>query len=395
VANVSGQVEACHWLLQSVVEGHMSRRNVVRVLVIGQTPPPYGGQAIMIAHLAKANYDDIKIYHVRMNYSRSISDIGRIKIRKFFHLFRILFESVYKTIRHNIDVICYPPGAQKTPLLRDIVTLFILRRLRRKLVLMFHASGLSEEVSHWKGILLWIFQRAFFFPDAAVQTSYLNPPDGAFVKAKNIYIVPNGMTDQFERFCERKAPNAVPIILYVGIIREDKGIDVLIEAAAIMKKHGKNFRVKVVGQFTSQDYYNKVLDEQREKGLDKHIEFPGLKVGDEKWMLYGEADIFCFPSYFASESFGNVIIEAMMFELPVVSTRWRGIPSVVEEGVTGFLVDIKNAPMLAESLERLLNDQALRINMGYMGRQSYLEKFTIDKYLEGIGDVLRGAGAAN
>ena len=85
----------------------------------------------------------------------------------------------------------------------------------------------------------------------------------------------------------------------------------------------------------------------------------------------------------------------MMFELPVVTTRWRGIPSVVEEDVTALLANIKNASMLAESLERLLDDQALRTVMGCKGRERYLERFTINKYLEGTRKVFLEVAAVS
>jgi glycosyltransferase involved in cell wall biosynthesis len=66
------------------------------------------------------------------------------------------------------------------------------------------------------------------------------------------------------------------------------------------------------------------------------LNFAGRKVGIEKWTAYRCADIFCFPTYYGPETFGNVLLEAMMFELPTVSTRWRAIPDIVVEGETGF-----------------------------------------------------------
>jgi len=365
----------------------------IKVLVIGQTPPPYHGQAMSIAQLVNAKYDDLEIHHTRMHYSQSFNEIGNFKIKKVLHLFRVVSESVYKTLRYKIDVIHYPPGAEKISLLRDIATLLVLRCLRRKIVLVFHASGLSEKVPHWSVIPSWFFGKAFFFHDAAIQTSSLNPPDGTFVRAKKVHIVPNGLADEFERFREKR-PNAVPVILYVGVVREDKGIDVLIEASHHLKERGHRFVVKVVGEFGSDEYRQKLSAERSSRQLEPYLEFLGPKVGDDKWKLYREADIFCFPSYFVAESFGNVIVEAMMFELPVVATRWRGIPSVVDEGVTGFLADIKNAQQVADNLERLLEDETLRTTMGCKGRERYLQKFTVNKYLDGYIKVFLEVAAA-
>jgi glycosyltransferase involved in cell wall biosynthesis len=366
----------------------MTTNETVNLLIIGQTPPPYVGQMLAIESLVKAQYEDIRVYHTRLNYSQTTVQIGKVRLRKILHLIRIIVESSYKILRHRIDVIYYPPGANTVPILRDIATLLVLRRFRRKLILVFHASGLCERVSSWRGVRLWLFKKAFYFPDAAIQKSSLNPPDGEFVKAKAIYTVPNGRPDELERFPQRNAVNFAPVILFVGLIREDKGVEVLLEAARLLKANGQRFRVQLVGEFTSAEYRKKLHREVSEKGLEQCVEFCGRKVDDEKWAYYRSADIFCFPTYYGSESFGIVLLEAMMFELPVVSTAWRGIPGVVEEGVTGFLTDIKDPAAIAGRLKQLLDNEQLRTRMGKQGRVRYLERFTIESYVENTRAVV-------
>lgn len=360
----------------------MKSNEVVNLLIIGQTPPPFVGQMLAIETLVKAQFKDIRVYHTRLNYSQTTQQIGKVRLRKLFHLLRVILESSYKIVKHRIDVIYYPPGANTVPILRDIATLLALRCFRRKLILVFHASGLCEQVSMWRGIRYWLFKKAFFYPDAAIQKSSLNPPDGQFVKARAIYTVPNGWPDQFEKFRQRRVFNIVPVILYVGLIREDKGVEVLLEAAQIMRSVGRKFRLRFVGEFTSENYRQELMRQVNGKGLEDCVDFCGRRIGDEKWKSYRAADIFCFPSHYGSESFGNVLVEAMMFELPVVATSWRGIPSIVEEGITGLLAPIKDPASLALRLGRLLDDEQLRKRMGQEGRERYLEEFTVETYVE-------------
>ncbi len=355
---------------------------MVKVLVIGQVPPPYVGQMISLHQLVTAQFADLRIYHVRMNYSRGVADFGVVKPGKILHLFRVILESSYKILRHRIDVIYYPPGAGTVPLLRDIATLIVLRRFGPKLILAFHASGMCETVASWKGPALWLFKKAFFFPDAVIQKSMLNPPDGAFVKTRTIYALPNGREDQFQRFRECRTENGAPVILFVGLIREDKGVNVLLEAAHLLKQRGHAFQLRFVGEFCSLEYRETVHAELKRLKLEERVEFCGRKIGDEKWARYRNADIFCFPTFYSAESFGNVLIEAMMFELPVVATRWRGIPDVVEDNETGFLTQVKDAMAVANRLEQLIADKPLRVRMGRKGRERYLEKFTVEEYLE-------------
>ena len=98
-------------------------------------------------------------------------------------------------------------------------------------------------------MLGWFFRKAFFFPDAAIQKSSLNPPDGQFLKAQAIYTVPNGLPDEFERFRNLKSINRFPVILFVGLIREEKGVEILIEAA----HHGhRTLAVAIPGRYPVQ-----------------------------------------------------------------------------------------------------------------------------------------------
>ena len=366
----------------------MKSKDKVNLLIIGQTPPPYVGQMLMIEDLVKAQYRDLRVFHTRLNYSQTSAQIGKVRIRKLFHLLRVIIDSSYKILRHRIDVIYYPPGANTVPIMRDIATLLVLRCFRRKLILSFHASGLCAGISSWRGLPFWLFRKAFFFPDAAIQKSALNPPDGEFIKARRVYIVPNGCQDQFDRFRQPKPVNFVPVILFVGLITEEKGVEVLLEAAHLLRAGGLRFRVEFVGEFTSEAYRQKLLHELNVRGLEQCVDFCGGKVGDEKWAHYRNADIFCFPTHYSSESFGNVLIEAMMFELPVVSTVWRGVPGIVTEGVTGFLTEVRNPADVAARLERLLADEQLRANMGRKGRERYLEKFTLQTYLDNTSAVV-------
>ena len=149
---------------------------MVNLLIIGQTPPPYLGQMISIESLVKARYRDVRIYHTRLNYSQTTDQIGKVRVRKLFHLLRVIIESSYKILRHRIDVIYYPPGADTVPILRDIATLLVLRCFRRKLILVFHASGLCETVSTGREFSMAL--QRLYFSDGRDQKSSLNPQDG-------------------------------------------------------------------------------------------------------------------------------------------------------------------------------------------------------------------------
>ena len=136
-----------------------------------------------------------------------------------------------------------------------------------------------------------------------------------------------------------------------------------------------------MGEFVSDEFKRRVERICEEGGLSDVVSFLGKKVDQEKWEYFHRADIFCFPSFYECETFGNVLVEAMMFQLPVVATQWRGIPDVVEDGVTGHLVPVRDPHALADALRALITNPGLRGTMGANGRRRYLEQFALELHL--------------
>jgi glycosyltransferase involved in cell wall biosynthesis len=176
-------------------------------------------------------------------------------------------------------------------------------------------------------------------------------------------------------------------ILFVGILKEDKGILILLEALRLMKKSGMNFEAHLIGAFQSVEFQDRALALLKAANLDRDVVFEGELHGDRLFQAYADADVFCFPSFFAAESFGLVCVEAMRATLPVVATNWRGIPEVVEHGQTGFIVPPRSAEPLTNALAQLISNPQLRAEFGRRGRERYLSHFTVDRFCAGMGDV--------
>ena len=95
--------------------------------------------------------------------------------------------------------------------------------------------------------------------------------------------------------------------------------------------------------------------------------------------ILASSDVFVLPSNW--EGLPYTVIEAMMAGLPVVATSVGGVPELVEDGVTGFLVPRSDPEALAEALQRLIDDPELRERMGKAGRQKAMCEFTLDRML--------------
>lgn len=361
-----------------------------KILVVGITPPPYGGQTMMTQRLLDATFDNLKLYHVRMAFSKSMASVGHFEVWKLFHMVEVVAKALYCRFRYRIPCLYYMPGGSSfTPVARDTFILFFLRPVFARTIFHFRAAGVSEVVDRQPALLRAMARFVYRKPDLAIQLSSLNPEDGRYFGAKRTVVVPNGLEDAAQPYLPIDRGSREPTtILYVGVIQESKGVLVLLAAANLLKAQGHAFRINMVGDFASQEFKETVTAYCQQQGLEEVIHWAGVKKGNQKWQYFLDADIFCFPSFFEAESFGNVVVEAMMFSLPVVATRWRGIPSIVDDQETGWLVEIKNAGAVSEAVARLMDDLALRERLGKAGRTKYEQKYQINTFIDTIEKVL-------
>lgn len=360
-----------------------------KILVVGQTPPPYGGQALMIQKMLDGKYGDIQLYHLRMAFSKEMDEIGKFKFSKLFELIRVIAKIIAFRFLKNVRILYYPPGGPRIiPMLRDISILISTRWLFDKTIFHFHAGGVSELYDRLPRFMKFWFRLAYYYPDAAIRTSKLDPGDPKKIIAAREFIVPNGIEDNAKEFVtECRDENKTVCILFVSVLSENKGIGILLGACRTLESRNIKFRINLVGRFETPTFENYVREFVRENDIGRRMTFSGVLIGRQKWEAYAAADIYCFPSHFEAETLSVSLIEALSFGLPVVATRWRASPDIVEDGVCGFLVPVKNREALAARLEQLICDPDLRQRMGQQSRRRFLEKFTLQKYRQGLMDA--------
>jgi glycosyltransferase involved in cell wall biosynthesis len=354
----------------------------IPVLIVGQTPPPYGGQAIMIEALVHGDYERIEVFHVRMSFSDQLADAGRFGLAKLVHLPVLVARVLWMRLRTGARVLYYPPtGPTRMPLYRDLLVLPMIRWAFRHTVFLLHAGGVSELYDELPRPLRFLFRRAYGRPDLVISSSDLNPPDGEAFGALRSVTFPLGIPDHAASHpASTKRGTGTPRILYVGFISESKGALVLLQTAGELRRRGVDFEMELMGEFESPAFRSAFEELAREEGVTDRVRHLGVRTGAQKFDAFRDADIFFFPSHFYAETFGVVLLEAMQFELPVVSTRWRGIPSVVEEGTTALLAPIKDPVALADALERLIGDPELRRKLGEAGRSRFLDLYEEHRY---------------
>jgi spore coat protein SA len=193
---------------------------------------------------------------------------------------------------------------------------------------------------------------------------------------KNTHVIYNGADERrfYPKRSSQEASDRVPVVLYVGRLVPRKGVHVLIEAMAILKERGVNASCRIVGSSFAGGSRPTRYVRSLIRSCPSNVCFVAFRPGTEIAEEYRAADILCCPSIW-TEPFGNVNIEAMACGVPVVASCVGGIPEIAEDGGI-VLVEPGSAEQIADSLQRLLKDSNLRIQVGAKGIQSFSRRFT-------------------
>jgi glycosyltransferase involved in cell wall biosynthesis len=209
-----------------------------------------------------------------------------------------------------------------------------------------------------------------------------------------IAVVPNGV-DAIDPQARQDAPSAdiaalagqQPLVLFFGRLAQVKGLDRLLRAFA----RTQTGTLAIVGN----DYEGlapALSEAARQLQIDGRVRIVPRTISeaDKQWM-YAAARVFVLPSY--SESFGNVVLEAMQHGLPVVVTPEVGAADVVRESGAGLVVD-GDAPSLGGAIDRLMEDTAGAAAMGQAGRAHVHQRYgwpSVAAQMEALYDELKAA----
>lgn len=417
----------------------------MKLLVFAHTPPPHHGQSYMVQLMLEgfggdarkkngrpATVPGIECYHVNARFSRSLTDVGEFQGAKILLIFWFCFQAIWLRFRYGVKNFYYVPApGKRVALYRDWLIMFLCRPFFKNVILHWHAAGLAK----WLETSVQIRSRAttyrLFRPvDLSVVLSRYNFADAEKLLSRNIRIVNNGIADpcpEFDKIIQPRrqaramvrshllasdpvqpleimgagnAPHIVKILFLAHCMRE-KGLFDALEGVALanveLAKTSSRLRLHLTVAGTFVDPHEQADFAQRIAQLavaypaPTKVDYLGFISGEKKQLAFAESDIFLFPSYYHAESFGLVVVEAMAFGLPIVTTRWRSIPELFPENYPG-LVDIQSPAQIADALIRLATGDH---NWPAQLRDVFLKQFTVKQHLAALAAAIRSVEATD
>lgn len=357
------------------------------ILFIMHMPPPVHGAAMVgkYIHDSKLINETFDCHYINLSTAKDLTDIGKAGIKKALVFIRLLLNirKQVKTLRP--ELVYVTPNAKGKAFYKDFIVVQMLKSFGCKVVCHYHNKGVKTRQDRWLDD--WLYRRFFKRIKVILLVETLYDDVRKYVKREDVFICPNGIPETGKPVMERKE-NKVPHILFLSNLLVDKGVLVLLDALQILKERGCSFVCDFVGGETAEIDAARFSEEVEKRQLNTVAVYKGRKYGKDKEDALEASDIFVFPTFYGNETFGLVNLEAMQHHKPVISTNEGGIPDIVKDGVNGIICEKENKDSLALAIQRLLEDEVLRKEMGNKGYRLFKEKYTLARFESNMSALL-------
>ncbi len=352
-----------------------------KVLMIGSLPPPFHGSNVYFAGLLDSHITEKYIVcHIDISDHRGLENLSKLDTKNIELALKGIINLKKKLKEFKPDLVYIPVASNFLPFLRD--GLFILTAhyfSDAKIVIHLHEGSYFRDEFHAHSNLL--IRKFIEFAISKVDTAivYTQELESTFNRyAGRVVSFLNGKDVTVPENIS-KSRVADLNINYIGNLFESKGILNYLKAVAVICRNNDSIKFAVAGDWGAD---RNVLKPQIEKiisenGLEGRLKFLGPVTGNELNEFYASTDILIFPTNYPYEGCPLVLIDAMAFGTPIISSKGIGaIPEMITSGVDGILADPNNPEEIAESALQLIGNTEERNRLGIAARRKYEELFT-------------------
>ena len=252
----------------------------------------------------------------------------------------------------------------------------------KKLIVTWHANIENSRWAFIKNIYDPMIKRLLNYANHIVITSPQIFEYSNVLKdyEKKIRIIPLSFTPKIKISPKSKVLNKPVKLLFVGKLREYKGLRYLIEAMKLVE----NAELNIIGTGEEKDY---LLELTKKLSLNNRINFLGYVSDDQLESYYQNSNLFILPSINEAEAFGVVQLEALSHGIPVINTSLKsGVPFVSKHNETGITVPPANTIKLAQAINKIIGDPILYSSLS---KNCYerAKKFSNDKMVQSYLDL--------
>ena len=360
-----------------------------KILILGKLPPPYIGPSVATQLILNSKLkEEFDLIHLDTSDHRDINTLGALDFQNFYLAFKHYLLLIRAITRHQPDLVYMPTGQTTISYARDAGFILISKLLGRNVLGHLRGGNFRSWYNSANPLIQLLVRKIHSLVDGQIVLG--NNLKGLFswlMSEDKIFVIPNG--GDYPRLPQDNFKNSRNFrVLYLSNFQRTKGVlETLKAASAVYRKH-QNVEFVFAGSW--RDDKTKTDFQQFVKA---HSELPvtcmGAVTGKDKFRLLASASVFVLPTYYPNEGHPWVIVEAMSYGLPIISTNHAAIPECVRDGVNGYIVNKRNAHQIAERINYLIENPLVRKQMGSESRRFYLENFTEGKMVARLSQAFR------
>ena len=372
----------------------------VRVLHVGPLPPPIGGMAtFMQGYLRSDVARNFRVFVVRTDLLGKYRFTGLT--RRVWNVLNagVLSLAVLGSILLRRPAIVHVETNSFAGFFEKSFLALLASLLGRKVIMHVHGGLFREFYQDACRLGKWLIRRCLAVNDRVVAATPRMretfemiglPSEKVALLANAVDLPAESIWDAARR---REGASEGPLtVLYLGRISLQKGLIDLVDAAKRVRERFPQARFRIAGLPSADS--EAVRAHVREQALDGTVELAGAVPPAGKAAAFLAADVYVLPSYV--EDMPYSLLEAMSYGLPCVATRVGGVPTVIQEGVNGLLVEAGDEAALAGAIERLIGEPDLRRRLGLAARETIEQRFAWKARAAEIGEMyntlLAGSG---
>jgi len=354
-----------------------------------QLPPPIHGASVVNKSIQESFLINKEFESVFINISpaKELSDLGRVTFVKILNTIKLNFKVFNLFRKFKPDLVYLTLSPHGAAFYKDSFLALMIKFLGGKLVFHMHGKGIAAEAkkSRFKKTLY----RAVFKGVDVIHLSESLFYDVEPVRdhTRKLVAIPNSVPTPPALTVGRD--ESIVTFVYLSNLVRTKGADILLRAAALVPAHLQDkFEVKIVGKANDKKYADEIQELLDNNAFD-NVRFIGPKYGDDKYLELLSADVFVLPTRFKNECFPLTILEAMSSGLAVISTQEGAIPTIVESGVSGEVLEDCTPEVLAEAMVKYIENPEYLKACAKAGKEKFYTHYTQQVFEENLSSTLK------
>jgi glycosyltransferase involved in cell wall biosynthesis len=361
--------------------------------------PHVGGAEMAIREICK-RLPNNEYHLVTTKFAKGISSYEKIenihvhrvgfgfKIDKYLFFILAQFKAHALHKKHNFDI-CWGMMASYAGL-----SAWIFKKLHSQVkYLLTLQSGDSDEFMNkrtwwWKSVYKKIYQNADYIQ--AISNFLVKRARRYGFKSESIELVPNGvdLNNFIKKLSEEDKENLEnelritekdKIIISISRLAEKNAMNDLIDS---LKYLSDEYKLVICGVGPLE---NNLKTQVKELGIENRVIFVGFVDYKDLYKYLNLADVFCRPSL--SEGLGNVFLEAMTAQVPVIATLVGGIPDFLKDKETGLFCEVNNPKSIAEKVQLLREDSQLKKKVVQNGYEMVIKDYSWESVAENMNNI--------